>query len=58
MYIFTSGYDHTNSEFLTQLNHVLYSTLLHLPPLRIHCVGGYWDRTQDCCAFGIGSQTL
>jgi hypothetical protein len=26
---------------------VLYSTLLHLPPLRIQCVGGCWDRTQD-----------
>jgi hypothetical protein len=25
--------------------HVLYSTLLHLPPLRFHCVGGCWDRT-------------
>jgi hypothetical protein len=38
--------------------YVLYSTLLHLPPLRFHCVGGCWDRTQDCCDFGIGSQTL
>ncbi len=27
--------------------HQLYSTLLHLPPLRFHCVGGCWDRTQD-----------
>jgi hypothetical protein len=35
-----------------------YSTLLHLPPLRFHCVGGCWDRTQDCYDFGIGSQTL
>jgi hypothetical protein len=26
---------------------VRYSTLLHLPPLRFHCVGGCWDRTQD-----------
>jgi hypothetical protein len=25
-----------------------YSTLLHLPPLRFHCVGRCWDRTQDC----------
>jgi hypothetical protein len=23
-----------------------------------HCVGGCWDRTQDCCDFGIGSQTF
>ncbi len=30
----------------------------HLPPLRLHCVGGCWDRTQDCCDFGISSQTL
>ncbi len=30
----------------------------HLPPLRFHCVGVCWNRTQDCCDFGIGSQTL
>ncbi len=30
--------------------YVLYSTLLHLPPLRFRCVfGGCWDRTQDSC---------
>ncbi len=34
------------------------STLLHLRPLRFHCVGGCWDRSQDCCYFGIDSQTL
>ncbi len=28
---------------------ILYSTLLHLPPLRFHCNDGCWDRTQDCC---------
>ncbi len=28
---------------------VRYSTLLHLPPLRLHSVGGCRDRTQDCC---------
>ncbi len=38
--------------------YVLYSTLLHLPPLRFHCVRGCWNRTQDCCDSGIGSQTL
>ncbi len=27
--------------------HLRYSTLLYLPPLRFHCVGGCWDRTQD-----------
>ncbi len=26
--------------------YVLYSTLLHLSPLRFHCVGGCWDRNQ------------
>ncbi len=38
--------------------YVRYSTMLHLPPFRFHCVGGCWDRTQDCCDFGIDSQTL
>jgi hypothetical protein len=38
--------------------YVRYSTLLHLPPLRFHCVGGCWDIIQDCCDFGIDSQTL
>jgi hypothetical protein len=37
---------------------VLYSTLLHLPPLRFHCADGLWDRTQDRCNWCIGSQTL
>ncbi len=37
---------------------VLYQTLLHLPPLRFHCVGGCCDRTQNYCDFGIGRQTL
>ncbi len=35
---------------------VLYSTLLHLPPLRFHCVDGCWDRTQylyDCACSDI-----
>jgi hypothetical protein len=30
-----------------------YSTLLHLPPLRFHCVGGCWDPTQDCCDLAL-----
>jgi hypothetical protein len=38
--------------------YVRYSTLHHLPPLRFHGVRGCWDRTQDCCDFGIDSQTL
>jgi hypothetical protein len=37
---------------------LFFSTLLHLPLLRLHCVGGGWDRTQDCCDLGIASQTL
>ncbi len=36
--------------------YVLYSTLLHLPTLRFHYARGGWDRTQNCCDFGIGSQ--
>jgi hypothetical protein len=39
--------------------YVRYSTLLHKPSLRFHCVGGCWDRTQDSSDFGIvGSQSL
>jgi hypothetical protein len=34
---------------------IQYSTLLHLPPLIFHCVGGCWDRFQDCCDFSICS---
>jgi hypothetical protein len=45
--------------FFLTVFYVPYSTLLHLPPpLRFHCVGGCWDRTQDCFDFGIGSWTL
>ncbi len=28
--------------------------MLHLPPLRFHCVRWCWDRNQDSCDFGIG----
>jgi hypothetical protein len=38
--------------------HRRISTLLHLPPLNFHCVGGCWDQTQDSCNFSIGTQTL
>ncbi len=31
----------------------LYLTLLHLPRVRFHYVGGCWDRAQDFCDFGI-----
>jgi hypothetical protein len=37
---------------------VLYSALLHLPPLRFHCADGCWDRAQDRCNWCIGCQTL
>jgi hypothetical protein len=40
------------------LSFVLYSTLLHLAPLRFHCADGCWDRTQDRCNWCIGSQML
>jgi hypothetical protein len=40
------------------LRYVLYSTLLHLPPLRFQCVGGCWNQNQDCSDFGISSLTL
>ncbi len=33
------------------LQRVLYSTLLHLPPLRFYWVGGSWDRTRDLLRF-------
>ena len=33
--------------FVDFFMYVLYSTLFYLPPLRFHCVGGCWDRTQD-----------
>ncbi len=33
--------------------YVRHSTLLHLPPLWFHCVGGCWNRTQDSCDYGI-----
>ncbi len=29
------------------------STLLHPSTIRFECVGGCWDRTQDCCDYGI-----
>jgi hypothetical protein len=38
--------------------YVRYSTLLYQPPLRFDCVGGCWDKTQDCCDFTIDNQTL
>ncbi len=40
------------------LFYVRYLTLLLLPPLRFHCVGGCWDRTQDSCDYGLVCQTL
>jgi hypothetical protein len=46
----------TAEGFFWDFFHVLYSTLLHLPPLGFHCAGGCWDQTQDWCDFGIGSQ--
>jgi hypothetical protein len=31
--------------------YVRYSRLLHLMPLRFHCVGGCWDPTQASCDY-------
>ncbi len=40
-----------NRIFLDFFFYVRYSTLLHMPPpLRFHCVGGCWDRSQDTVA--------
>ncbi len=47
--------DFWDFSFYVPVPPVRYSTLLHLPPLRFHCVGGCWDRTQDSCDYGIGS---
>jgi hypothetical protein len=59
------------SEYTVQLNYIannkggylcdffffkiVYSTLLHLPPLRFHCADGCWDRPRDRCNCCIGS---
>jgi hypothetical protein len=37
-----------NGDFLGLFN------AAHLSPLKFHYVGGYWDRTQDCCDHGVG----
>jgi hypothetical protein len=36
---------------------MLFSTVSSAA-IRFHCVGGCWDRIQDCCDFAIDSQTL
>ncbi len=55
---FTRHFDKRATEggFLNFSFYALYSTLLHLPPVRFRCVGRFWDRTQDCCDFGINLQ--
>ncbi len=40
-------YTHTLLKYYFFFFYVRYSTLLHLPPLRFHCVGGCWDRTKS-----------
>ncbi len=58
---FTPWKNHTKlcfKYFLWGFFFVLYSTLLHLPPLKFHCADGCWDRTQDSCNWCIDSQTL
>jgi hypothetical protein len=50
-------FDPSKGDFFLDLV-VLYSTMLYLPPLRFHCVGGCWDRSQNCCDFGTRCQAL
>jgi|LakMenEpi03Aug12_release.lakeMendotaPanAssembly.Ray.scaffolds.fasta_scaffold615926_1 hypothetical protein len=38
--------------------HVLYSTLLDLPPLRFYCVGGCWDWTRTVTTLRWQSDAL
>jgi hypothetical protein len=38
---------HTTDLILINIFFVLYSTLLHLPPLRFHCAEGCWDRSSN-----------
>jgi hypothetical protein len=51
-------YPHTIDILREQIFKIRYSTLLHLPPIRFHCIGGCWERAYDCSDFGIDSQTL
>ncbi len=37
---------------------IFLCTLFNTASLRFLCVGGCWDRTRDCCDFGIENQTL
>jgi hypothetical protein len=47
MPISAHSFEQRNVIFLTRgFLDVLYSTLLHLPPLRFQYVGGCWDRAQ------------
>ncbi len=47
--ILNTAFFHFSWSFFDFFLYVLNLTLLHLPTLRFHCVGGCWDRTQDCC---------
>jgi hypothetical protein len=54
----SKGFDY--EYFCESLKNQNAATLLHMPPLRFHCVGGRWEvgLNQDCCDFGTVSQTL
>ncbi len=41
-----------NNNFFFNFFFVLSSALLHLPPLRFHCVGGCWERIDK----GVGEE--
>ncbi len=51
-------YPITFSDFFLFFYVLYFNTASKTAALRFHCVGGCWDRTLDCCDFGIGSQTL
>jgi hypothetical protein len=47
LFCFFKGHiDFSKGNFLDFSFYVRYSTLLHVPPLRFHRVGGCWDRTH------------
>jgi hypothetical protein len=49
LFIALNSFTHTVHSYTATQISVLYSALLHLPPLRFHCADEYWDRTQDRC---------
>ncbi len=50
------GQKGTGSRIRIRNTEVRYSKLLHLPPLRFHCFGRCWDRTQDVATLALISR--